>query len=90
MLDIYRVRINVLMGLGDYRETIDYIAAYCGQAQMDARIDRSLRAQLILACQRSGQPELWQNILPAEDGGGAFAGIGPRNDESEPEGDDDV
>jgi tetratricopeptide (TPR) repeat protein len=65
--DIYRTRINVLMALCNYNEAIDYVAAYHAQAPEAAWTEGSLKAQLVLACQRSGKPELAEKIMPKED-----------------------
>ena len=65
--EIYRIRINVLMGLGHYAEAMDYIAAYAKQDPQKALYDRSLRAQLELACRRSGQPEEAEKILQKQE-----------------------
>jgi tetratricopeptide (TPR) repeat protein len=85
---IYRNRINILMGTQNYREAIDYIIAYLNLDPQAVERDRSLKAQFILACQRSGERDLWQAILeslpkqasgrpappPPPDNGGGGAG----------------
>jgi hypothetical protein len=59
---IYRERVHVLMGLGSYREAIEYIAAIYGHGGPDAQTDPALKAQLILACYRNNEPDRWREI----------------------------
>jgi tetratricopeptide (TPR) repeat protein len=69
--EIYRARVNVLMGLENYREAIDYIEAFYSHDPKAAQRDPSLRAQFILACRRAGEADLWKKVMgesPAEDG----------------------
>nr|VFJ44549.1 MAG: hypothetical protein BECKFM1743A_GA0114220_1001812 [Candidatus Kentron sp. FM]VFJ53659.1 MAG: hypothetical protein BECKFM1743C_GA0114222_101273 [Candidatus Kentron sp. FM]VFK09879.1 MAG: hypothetical protein BECKFM1743B_GA0114221_101194 [Candidatus Kentron sp. FM] len=61
--EIYRARINILMGLEDYRAAIDYMDAFYNHDPEEARRDPSLKAQLILACRRAGEPDLWKKII---------------------------
>lgn len=61
--EVYRVRVNVLMGLERYVEAIQYITAIYRQTEDVDHVDPSLKPQLILACQRGGQGELWKQIV---------------------------
>nr|VFJ45981.1 MAG: hypothetical protein BECKDK2373C_GA0170839_101356 [Candidatus Kentron sp. DK] len=61
--EIYRARINILVGLEDYRAAIDYIDAFYNHNPEVAQGDPSLKAQLILACRRAGEADLWKKIM---------------------------
>ena len=61
VINIYKARVNVLMGLRRYGEAIDDIAAILAQDK-DAIDKGSLRAQLRLACERNGELERCRTI----------------------------
>lgn len=61
--EIYRARINILMGLENYREAIDYIEAYYNHDLEEAKRDPSLKAQFVLACRRAGETERWEAVF---------------------------
>ncbi|NOG56002.1 MAG: hypothetical protein HND57_17015 [Planctomycetes bacterium] len=64
--DIYRPRINILMGLGDYREAIDYMLALYESDREEVLLDSNLKAQFVLACQREGELDLWRKYFGKE------------------------
>ena len=61
VVNIYKARVNVLMGLRRYGEAIDDIAAILAQDK-DAIDKGSLKAQLRLACERNGELERCRTI----------------------------
>lgn len=65
--EIYRARINVLMGLENYREAIDYIEAFFNHDPDAARRDPSLKAQFVLACRRAGEADRWEKVMARRD-----------------------
>jgi tetratricopeptide (TPR) repeat protein len=60
--EIYRARINVLMGLARYREAIEYVIAVLS-SNPESLYDSSLLAQLVLACERNGEAGRWKEII---------------------------
>ena len=67
--EIYRARINVLMGLENYREAMDYIEAFYSHDPASSRRDPSLKAQFILACRRAGEADHWKRVVKDADEG---------------------